>query len=138
MERKHLKLVWSNNSVKKPSVSDNILTRDDLIAIDRAENIDKNNFSEVDVKELINGFDPKSKELYELFDRIYNIKVELHKLVVNDLTFKPYIMLFDIAYLNEEGVSNMELVLNHKDLTAKEKVEYVLQILEEYLDLFAL
>ncbi|MGU8834185.1 hypothetical protein ACV3UL_07785 [Clostridium perfringens] len=98
MSNKRLELVYKNDNPKDVKRTDCVLNKDELIAIDRAQNIDSSKWVQVteeDFNRLFNELSDEGKEIFNLTKRHMDIRYALFELVKGDLTFRPYIMLPD-------------------------------------------
>lgn len=144
MGKTKLELIHKNDKpLEKIKRRDNVLSKDELIVIDRASSIDfsnienNKNFVEIDIKKYMeDNFDENDKKLFDFASKLFNLRKNIYEKIKNDvLTFKPYAMLFDIAHDNfdDEFINDVEEILNNKSFTTKEIIEEILDILDDYI-----
>ena len=136
MSNQKLELVYKNDNPKDVKRTDCVLNKDELIAIDRAQNIDSSKWVQVteeDFNRLFNELSDEGKEVYNLTKRNMDIRYALLELVKGDLTFRPYIMLLDRMDLDKTWIDEMEEVLSSSNLDDKEKVLKILDIIDDYI-----
>lgn len=136
MSNKKLELVYKNDNPKDVKRTDCVLNKDELIAIDRAQNIDSSKWVQVteeDFNRLFNKLSDEGKEIFNLTKRHMDIRYALFELVKCDLTFRPYIMLLDRMDLDKTWIDEMEEVLSSSNLDDKEKVLKILDIIDDYI-----
>lgn len=142
MSTSKLKLVCKNDNPVEVRKRDNVLDKDELIAIDRAESIDfsnienNNNFIKVDIDSILESLDEEDEELFISVGKQFDLRKKVHEKIKNDiLTFKPYAMLFDMAGSNIDSkfIEDVEFILNDSSLSVKEIAEEVLDILYDYI-----
>lgn len=136
MSNQKLELVYKNDNPKDVKRTDCVLDKDELIAIDRAQNIDSSKWVQVteeDFNRLFNELSDEGKEVYNLTKRNMDIRYALLELVKGDLTFRPYIMLLDRMDLDKTWIDEMEEVLSSSNLDDKEKVLKILDIIDDYI-----
>lgn len=142
MNKTKLKLVYKNDNPTAVRRRDNVLDKDTLIAIDRAESIDfsnlKNNknFVKVDVNEYLEAMDDEDRELFDFVEKLYSIRTVFYNKIKDDiLTFKPYAVLFDIAHenLDEAFVEDANFILSNYESSNKLLVEQMVDLLDEYI-----
>ena len=136
MSNKRLELVYKNDNPKDVKRTDCVLNKDELIAIDRAQNIDSSKWVQVteeDFNRLFNELSDEGKEIFNLTKRHMDIRYALFELVKGDLTFRPYIMLLDRMDLDKTWIDEMEEVLSSSNLDDKEKVLKILDIIDDYI-----